>query len=232
MLLFFCDFETNGLPLFDQPSNDPRQPHIVQAAATLVEAESRKVVSSLNLISCPDGWEIPDEAAQVHGITTEYALQVGIPEDKVAHALHALWRQAHCRIAHNESFDARIMRIALKRFLGNEAADFWKSCKAECTQRLATPIVKAAPSEKMMATGRKHTKTASLAEAYAHFMGRPLQNAHTALADVKGCMEVYFAIQGQVPGATPAADTPAAPPPKKPEPEPAQAGDDGLSFLS
>lgn len=31
------DTETTGLPLFSQPSEDPRQPHIVQLAAIVVD---------------------------------------------------------------------------------------------------------------------------------------------------------------------------------------------------
>jgi len=30
-----------------------------------------------------------------------------------------------------------------------------------------------------------------------HFTGKPLENAHSALADVHGCMDVWFAIRDQ-----------------------------------
>ena len=49
---------------------------------------------------------------------------------------------------------------------------------------------------KMRAAGRNHFKSANLGEAYKHFTGRELKNAHSAMADVQGCMEVYFAIKG------------------------------------
>lgn len=194
MLMFFYDFETTGFPLFDQPSDDPRQPHIVQAGAALVERETAKVVASINLIARPDGWVIPDEAAEVHGITTEYAARVGMPEPMIVETMLRLWRLADVRAGHNEPFDARIMRIGLKRFTDENIADEWKAGPAECTQKLATPIMKLPPTDKMLAAGRRHNKTANLQEAYEFFTGKPLENAHSAMADVLGCMEVWFAI--------------------------------------
>jgi DNA polymerase-3 subunit epsilon len=51
----------------------------------------------------------------------------------------------------------------------------------------------------MLAAGRTHYKTANLAEAVQFFIGKPLENAHSAMADVRGCMVVYFGIQGMQP---------------------------------
>jgi DNA polymerase-3 subunit epsilon len=191
----FYDFETNGLPLFNEPSEDPRQPHIVQVCACLVDAETREMIRGVDAIIRPDGWVIPDEVAKLHGITTERALAEGQDERGIVDWLHEVWQQADLRVAHNESFDARIMRIALKRFHGDEAADAWKAGKSACTARLSTPILKLAPTDKMLAAGRRHHKTANLSEAYEFFIGKPFENAHTADADVGACMAVYWAIQ-------------------------------------
>jgi DNA polymerase III subunit epsilon len=197
----FYDSETNGLPLFSEPSEDPRQPHLVQLAACLVDLDTRKTISSMDVIVRPDGWTIPDEVAAIHGITTEHAADVGISEEVAVDMFLALWAD-RLRIAHNASSDARILRIALKRHvdprdppLAIPVSDEWKAGRAECTQRLATPLVKAPPTAKMIAAGRNHFKSASLGEAYAHFMGKPLENAHRAMADVQACMAVFFAIQ-------------------------------------
>ena len=42
--ILFYDTETSGMPLFDQPSSDPRQPHLMQIAAALVEAHGHGIV--------------------------------------------------------------------------------------------------------------------------------------------------------------------------------------------
>lgn len=199
-LILFYDSETQNLPLFDQPSEDPRQPHIVQLAACLVSAETRKTIQSMDVIIRPDGWAIPDEVTKIHGIATGYAEQVGVSESLAVGMLMELWDKAAYRVGHNETFDARILRIALMRFDSPEMADTWKAGKADCTAKLATPHCKLPPTDKMRAAGRHHHKTATLSEAYRHFFGKELQDAHSAMADVQACMAVYFAVKdGKVP---------------------------------
>ncbi|CAM4091584.1 Exonuclease domain-containing protein [Bordetella tumbae] len=192
----FYDTETSGLPIFSAPSEDPGQPHIVQLAAALVDLDTRETLASLDVIVRPDGWEIPDAVAAVHGITTERAAALGVPESLALSLFLEMWSACSRRIAHNEQFDARIIRIAQHRAGELEGElEAWKGGAAECTARLATPIVKCPPTAKMVAAGRNHYKTANLSEAVLHFTGKPLENAHSAMTDVKGCMDVYFAIQ-------------------------------------
>lgn len=200
-LALFYDTETTGLPLFGEPSEHPDQPHIVQLAACLVDLDTRQTVAGMDVIICPDGWTIPDNVAAVHGITTEHAEAVGISEKLAVEMFMALWAgPGRTRIAHNESFDARILRIALKRLFDKPdevlpISDEWKAGTAECTARLATPICALPPTEKMKAAKRFHHKTPNLTEAYRHFAGKELENAHSAMADVLACRDVYFAIQ-------------------------------------
>lgn len=193
--VLFYDTETSGLPLFDQPSEDPRQPHIVQLGALLVDLDSRKVISALDVIVRPDGWTIPDEVAAVHGITTEHAAAVGVAESMAVGMLMELWERAEFRVAHNEPFDARILRIGLMRHESAKHADLWKAGAAECTAALATPILKIPPTAKMIRAGFNKFKTANLGEAFEFFTGRKLEGAHRAMVDCEACMQVYFAIK-------------------------------------
>lgn len=191
-LALFYDTETTGLPLFKEPSEDPRQPHIVQLGACLVDLDTRNVVSSMDVIIQPKDWEIPADVAAIHGITTDYAKAVGIPEEVALLMLMSMWND-RVRIAHNEQFDARILRIATFRFLP-EIADRWKAGNAKCTQRMSTPILKLPPTERMRGAGFNHSKSANLGEAYKHFTGNVLEGAHSAMVDVRACMAVYFGI--------------------------------------
>lgn len=190
----FFDTETSGLPLFSEPSEDPRQPHIVQLAAALVDLDTRTTLHTMDVICRPDGWMIPKEVSDIHGITTERAMDEGIPEADALEQFMTLWDR-RLRIAHNQTFDARIVRIAQSRFGHDEdRLALWKGGKALCTQNMATPIMKLPPTAKMRAAGFFKNKSANLQEAHEFFCGSKFDGAHSAMADVNACKAVYFAI--------------------------------------
>ena len=199
MIALAYDSETNGRPLFHEPSGDPRQPHIVQLAAVLLDLDTYAEIASLDVIVRPDGWTVPDDVAVIHGITTERASDVGVPARVALDLFLELWSLSQVRIAHNESFDARLVRIALLRHhCADPQADInvrWKNGPAECTMALSTPILKLPPTAKMLAARRHHHKSANLGEASQFFTGRPLVGAHSAMVDVRACIQVYRAIK-------------------------------------
>jgi len=179
-LAIFFDSETTGLPAWKLPSGDPSQPHLVQIAALLVDTETRQVVEELDVIIRPDGWNIPDEVVTIHGITTAYALEHGIPEAKALERFLALHELAEERVAHVESFDMRIVRIAIKRYRDDAQADVWKAAPSQCTGKLAKEALGL-------------TKVPKLTEAHLQLVGQPMTGAHTAMGDTRACMAVFFA---------------------------------------
>lgn len=189
MSLIICfDTETTGLPDWKSPSEADHQPHLVQLAAHLVDSESWKVIQSMDLIIRPDGWEIPEDVSAIHGITTEYAKDVGVPEQLALEMFLELWN-GRIQVAHNTTFDRRIIRIATKRYCGEDVIDRWHQCEYECTGLLSKPIMQ------MLPKGRYGFKMPKLEEAYKFFTGKELQDAHTAIADVNACLEVYKSIK-------------------------------------
>lgn len=194
-MLNIFDTETTGFPQFKLPSNDPSQPHLVDIAALLYNADG-ELVDSFEAIIRPDGWTIPDEATNVHGITTEMAMDLGIPEAEALEGFLAIHDRAGMRVAHNCAFDDRILRIALMRYRSMEAADLFRAGPSFCTCSNSTKIVQLPPTERMIRAGRgRQFKQPNLAEAYRHFTGEELDGAHRAKADAEGCARVYFALQ-------------------------------------
>lgn len=192
-LLMFYDTETTGLPLFREPSDDPRQPHIVEFAAALVDRDTRETVETLHFLVKPDGWVVPEEATAIHGITTERALDEGIPAVQAVDYLFDFWAQSVERIAHNESFDARMVRIALKRHSTEANVEAWEAGKASCTANMTKPLCKLPPTGKMRTAGNLSFKNPKLSEAHRILLGAELYDAHSAIADMEGCRRVYFA---------------------------------------
>lgn len=192
------DTETTGLPVWSKPSEDPCQPHITQLAAELCNADTGETLAYMDLLIRPQGWTIPDEVAALTGITTEKAEAYGVPIGAALPLFLDMWRKATLhRVAHNESFDMRMVRIAIMRDRGYppEFADVWKAAPAFCTCASSISLVNCPPTERMLAAGRKGPKSPNLGEAYKHFTGLDLVNAHNAATDIMACKAVYFALK-------------------------------------
>lgn len=203
------DTETSGLPLYKEPNDpatwvrsaDPRQPHIIEIAALLVDVQSREIRGSLNTLIKPDGWTCEPEAFAAHGITLEEAGDNGIPEDDALEAFLGLWEAARWRVGFNEDFDARIIRIAKARFQYDEPSqERWKAGAADCAMHRATPICKLPH-----ANGRGGFKWPTLSEAHAVLCPEhEFEETHRALADTEACLRIYWALRDRAPAPNPA----------------------------
>lgn len=196
MPIIVYDTETQNLPLWRQPSSDPGQPHIVQLAALLLADDGITEIDNFSLICKPDGWTIPDDVAKIHGITTERAMDEGIPEFEVIERFVAMVKMEDLIVAHNEQFDRRIVRIGLTRMGWTKERILTMEAIARfCTMTAAHPIVKAPPTAKMIAAGFTKWKNPTLTECIAHFFaGEVFEGAHDAMRDVVGCARVYRAL--------------------------------------
>lgn len=185
MKLFF-DTETTGFPDFNAQARDPKQPHMVQLAAILMD-DNERPIEEHNVIIKPEGWNIPKEASDVHGITDEVA-KVGISEKLASEILLAMIRKSSLVIAHNLTFDKFIARIAMRRFdLITDADDaWWKGLPTFCTMRATTDICQ------LPGNRAGSFKWPKLQEAHKHAFGEEFEDAHDAMADVGACARIYF----------------------------------------
>lgn len=175
-MILFIDVETTGL-CRTLPDLDPRQPHLVEVAASLVD-ERNKTHSEMSQIVRPDGWTIPPETTAIHGITTEEALAKGCPVVRVLEDLLRLARRADLLVAHNVAFDHQVVRIALARFLPVELP-WWNLRPRFCT----------------MDGARRACGLGKLGLAYEAMCGRRHETQHQALGDCDAARGIFFALK-------------------------------------
>ena len=170
------DTETTGLPDFKAPSTSPHQPHLCEVSALLYDRNDL-LIDRYEALVRPDGWDISAEAQAIHQIPMEKMVNEGLPEKQVIEGFLKFHKRAGIRVGHNESFDARIIRIGILRYLDEGTAAEWKSAPSFCT--CAT------------ARARKVSPTNGLQMVYKSLIGKTMGVAHRAHEDAEACAEIY-----------------------------------------
>lgn len=188
----FYDCETTGFIDQRLPVEHHLQPHLVQLGLILT-TDSEMEVASADLTVRPEGYQIPEQASKVHGITTEIAREIGVPFATVMSVFLQLRANASEVVTFNRSYDDFIIRASIHRT--GRVPSHPGPTKNTCCMALVTPIMKMAQTEKMKGTPWAH-KNPKLEEAYSFFMKRPMVNAHNAIWDARATKEIYFAATG------------------------------------
>ncbi len=112
----FFDTETTGLPRFWRaPVSDlANWPRLVQIAWLAYDGDGNKQGGNSFIIK-PEGFTIPDDAARVHGISTARAFAEGRALSEVLCNFRAQALSAAYLVAHNMSFDEKIIGAELLR---------------------------------------------------------------------------------------------------------------------
>lgn len=192
------DTETTGLPIWGNPSEGDDQPHLTDLCGILFSKEG-EVIDSMEALIKPDGWVIPQDVEELTGLSTDFITINGMPEREALALFGRLNKQADVRVAHNVTFDERIMRIGISRYFGKAVADRFKEKPLYCTANSTKNIVKCPPTEKMLNSRFKNTfKTPNMQEALSFFCpGEVIGQAHRARPDAEACAKVFFAMQAR-----------------------------------
>ena len=187
--VLFFDTETTGIPerSWNWDTDFEQYPHVVQIAWL----HGCKVETH---IIRPDGWEIPQETVDVHGITTEYALEHGEPFASVVDMFIQDCHDAGLICGHNIHFDTSIIKANILRELGRE---YYDANDVENALYKGKRIDTMRPTMKWvdarMANGR--LKFPNLSELYSRCFPGETFPAHDALEDVKAvakCLPVIL----------------------------------------
>lgn len=182
----FFDTETTGKFDFKMPFEHPTQPHLVQLAAILTDETGKEQGGFFGIVK-PDGWNISEEVAEIHGVTQSRAERFGIQRKQVLFIFNELLRKSDTIVAHNMSFDEAVMRTQYYR---QGTAHYMSKVQKYCTMRSATNVVKA-PNP----NGRAGFKWPTLTECIRHFFDEDIQNAHDAMGDTISCARVFWALK-------------------------------------
>lgn len=186
-MILIVDTETSGLPGRGMPLTHPRYPRIVELGMVLIDGDRER--QSVNLIIKPEGWEVPAEAAAIHGIDHALATRVGVPIRAAIATYAHLMRCADEVVGHNVRFDLDLIGAELLR-LGRDLVDYRPRAVVD-TAEVATPVVRLPPTERMIAAGLgDRFKTPTLGECYRFLFNEELTGAHGAMIDCRACWRV------------------------------------------
>jgi DNA polymerase-3 subunit epsilon len=176
MIALFFDTETTGF------KSSSFTPEIVQIGAIVQDTETRRVLAELNVIITAKE-AIPPRVSEIHGITDELSAKFGVDGTAAESMFGLMVQMSDIVVAHNIAFDLDIIDgvwpVAHALLMNKEQF---------CTMQQAEDRVGLAGNH---AGGTKYPK---LIEAYRHFYGKEFDNQHDAMADVRACRDVYFAL--------------------------------------
>ncbi len=186
MYLFF-DTETTGLPRnWKAPVTDLNNwPRMVQLAFLLCDPDGNEI-SGGDYIVKPEGYRIPADASRVHGITTERALLEGQPLREVLEVFNSLIPQAGSLVAHNISFDEKIIGAEFLRcHMPNSLNGKRKICTMESTTSFCA------------INGPYGYKWPKLSELHYKLFRTGFEEAHNAAADIKATVKCFWELKRQ-----------------------------------
>lgn len=181
MYLFF-DTETTGLPRnYKAPVTDlDNWPRMIQVAWILCDNEENRIESHDCIIK-PENFIIPTEASKVHGISTEKAMKEGKNLENTLQHFNESVSKANFIIAHNISFDEKIIGAELLR--KGVLSDFETKRKL-CTMKAATSYCKI--------RGYYGYKWPKLSELHIKLFDEDFEGAHDASADINATEKCFW----------------------------------------
>lgn len=178
----FFDTETTGLPKnwkasYKELNNWPR---LVQIAWIISDVNG-SIIEQNNYIIKPNGYSIPEDATEIHKISTQKALQYGHELDFVLNQFNDCVNKSDIIVAHNLSFDLNV--IASEMFRSNINSDIFDK-EQICTMESTINFCKL--------PGNYGYKFPKLSELYQKLFYSTFDEAHDASVDIKATFKCFY----------------------------------------
>lgn len=181
MYLFF-DTETTGLPRnWKAPvTNLNNWPRMIQIAWILCDNEGNRI-ESYDCIIKPENFSIPIASSRIHGISTEQAINEGESLEKVLLKFNELVEESNFIVAHNISFDEKIIGAELLR---KKIQSGFEQKRKLCTMQSSTNYCKI--------SGLYGYKWPKLSELHIKLFGIDFDDAHDASVDINATEKCFW----------------------------------------
>jgi DNA polymerase-3 subunit alpha len=184
MYLIF-DTETTGLPKrWNAPITDTNNwPRCIQIAWQLHD-ESGNLIEHQDYLVQPEGFNIPYDAENIHGISTELAQEQGIHLAEVLEKFNEALNKTKFIVGQNIKFDLNIMGC---EFVRENIANQLQGLPAldTCTEHTASLC-------KLPGGRYGKFKLPTLTELHQYLFNKPFNEAHNATADVEATTRCFF----------------------------------------
>jgi DNA polymerase III epsilon subunit-like protein len=183
----FFDTETTGLlKNWNAPITAfDNWPRLVQLAFITFDIKGNKLNEG-NYIIKPDGFKIPNDASNVHNISNEKALREGLPLEFVLRNFQFLVNQVKVLVAHNISFDEKIIGAEfLRTNMSNPLPKLQKICTMESTTNFCR------------IEGPYGYKWPKLSELYYKLFNKTFMEAHDASVDIKATALCFWELKNR-----------------------------------
>jgi len=179
------DTETTGLPRdWNAPITDTDNwPRVVQIAWQVHDQMGRMIEHKDYLIR-PDGFDIPYDSEQIHGISTELAQQDGVPLIDVLQEFNEALAKAKFVVGQNIEFDLNV--------LGCEFIRYDRPTKMLDMPVLDTCTEGTAELCKIPGGRGGKFKLPTLTELHEYLFHEPFAEAHNATADVEATTRCFL----------------------------------------
>jgi len=183
----FFDTETTGLPRnYSAPTTDLDNwsaARLVQLG-WILEDDRRGILSKANIIVRPEGFEIPEAASNVHGITTEQALKEGVSCKQAVYYFLGAARLADVLVGHNVGYDTSVVGSELVRQWGKDYIDGMRTID---TMKSSVDFCQI--------PGARGYKWPKLIELHNKLFGCDFEDAHDAFSDISATRKCFWKLR-------------------------------------
>lgn len=185
MKLIF-DIETCGLPIFEKqkkrefpkPENlDAYNSARIVSIAWILVNENYEIIQQEYYIIKPDNFIIPEHVVKIHGISTQYAHEFGIPINNMFNRIGEALERVDSILSYNIEFDYNILKSELFRYNQNNIIEKLDKKIKKCIMLLSQQYM-------------QMTTYPKLCDAFKYMFNENMNNAHNAMEDTINCYKV------------------------------------------